>query len=196
MGRPVLAFASAEAWRDWLTERHASCDGLWLKIGKKGCTGPSVSYAEALDEALCHGWIDGQKRPLDEEHWLQGFSPRRARSKWSKINCAKAEALVQAGRMRPAGLREMEQAKSDGRWEAAYAGQSTATVPEDLQQALDANPTAAEFFAQLDKANRYAVLYRVQEPKRAETRAKRIEKFVAMLEKHETIHPASGGRAS
>ena len=191
MGRPVLGFASASAWRDWLAGQHAASAGIWLKVPKKGCPEPGVGYTEALDEALCYGWIDGQKRPLDDEHWLQAFTPRKPRSRWSKINCGKAEALIEAGRMRPAGLTEVAKAKADGRWDAAYEAQSTATVPEDLQLALDANPAAAEFFARLDRANRYAVLYRVQEPKRPETRAKRIEKFVAMLEKHETVHPVS-----
>lgn len=194
MGRPVLGFASAAVWRDWLAQQPATSAGLWLKIPKKGCAEPGVGYAEALDEALCYGWIDGQKRPLDEDHFLQGFSPRKARSRWSKINCGKAEALIESGRMRPAGLSEVERAKADGRWDAAYEAQSTASVPDDLQSALDANPAAAEFFAQLNKANRYAVLYRVQEPKRPETRAKRIEKFVAMLEKHETVHPVAPSR--
>jgi len=188
LGQPMRAFGSAQLWEAWLTAEHASSDGLWLKLGKKGCAKPSVNYAEALDVALCYGWIDGQKRPLDDEYWLQRFTPRKARSRWSKINCGKVEVLIAAGRMQPAGLREVEAAKADGRWEAAYAGQSTATVPEDLQLALDANPAAAEFFATLNSANRYAILYRVHEPKRPETRAKRIEKFVAMLEKHETIH--------
>ena len=188
LGRPVRAFASAQLWEEWLTAEHASADGLWLKLAKKGCADPSVSYAEALDVALCYGWIDGQKRPLDEEYWLQRFTPRKARSKWSQINCGKAEALIQAGRMQPAGLREIEAAKADGRWAAAYEGQSKSTVPADLQLALDANPAAAEFFGTLSSANRYAILYRVHEPKRPETRAKRIEKFIAMLEKHETIH--------
>jgi uncharacterized protein YdeI (YjbR/CyaY-like superfamily) len=142
--------------------------------------------------ALCYGWIDGQKRPLDEEYWLQRFTPRKARSKWSKINCGKVDALIEAGRMRPAGLREVEAARADGRWDAAYAGQATADVPEDLQRALDADDKAAEFFATLDRGNRYAILYRVQEAKRPETRAKRIEKFVAMLRAHETVHPAPG----
>lgn len=195
MGRPILGFASAEAWREWLEREHAASDGLWLKIPKKGCPEPGVGYAAALDEALCFGWIDGQKRSLDESHFLQGFSPRRPRSKWSKINRGKVEALAAAGRMRPAGSREVERAKADGRWDAAYDAQSTATVPEDLQQALDANPAAAEFFARLDRTNRFAVLFRVHEPKRPETRAKRIEKFVAMLAKHETIHPVSETRA-
>ena len=191
LGRPVRAFASAQVWEQWLAAEHASSDGLWLKLAKKGCPEATVNYAEARDVALCYGWIDGQKRPLDEEYWLQRFTPRKARSKWSKINCGKVEALVAAGRMQPAGLREVESAKADGRWDAAYAGQSTATVPEDLQQALDANAAAAEFFATLDRANRYAILYRVQEPKRPETRAKRIEQFVTMLQEHQTIHPVS-----
>jgi uncharacterized protein YdeI (YjbR/CyaY-like superfamily) len=190
--RPVLAFGSAQLWEQWLAAEHASSTGLWLKLAKKGCAEPGVNYAEALDVALCYGWIDGQKQPLDDEYWLQRFTPRKARSRWSKINCGKVEALAEAGRMQPAGLREVEKAKADGRWDAAYAGQSTATVPEDLRLALDANPAAAEFFAALDRTNRYAILYRVHEPKRPETRAKRIEKFVAMLAEHQTIHPAPG----
>lgn len=195
MGRPVMPFASPALWEKWLAAEHASSGGLWLKLAKKGCADPSVTYAEALDVALCYGWIDGQKRPLDEEYWLQGFSPRKSRSKWSKINCGKADALIAAGRMQAAGLREVEAAKADGRWDAAYSGQATADVPEDLQQALDANPAAAEFFTTLDRANRYAILYRVQEPKLPATRAKRIEKFVAMLQAHETIHPVSPAKA-
>jgi uncharacterized protein YdeI (YjbR/CyaY-like superfamily) len=178
-----------------LAVEHVTSTGLWLKLAKKGCPDPSVSYAEALDVALCFGWIDGQKRPVDDQYWLQRFTPRKPRSKWSKINCAKVDALVAAGRMRPAGLREVEQAKADGRWEAAYAGQGTATVPEDLQRALDQDEKAAEFFATLDSGNRYAILYRIQEAKRPETRARRIEKFVAMLRARETVHPVRGNSA-
>ena len=188
-GQPIILFASAEAWELWLDAQPADSTGLWLKLAKKGCPTPSIDYPTALESALCFGWIDGQKRPYDESYWLQRFCPRKARSRWSKINRDKATALIDCGRMRQAGLREVESAKRDGRWDAAYASQSVAEVPEDLQAALDADPRAAEFFATLDRTNRYAVLYRVHEAKRADTRAKRIEKFVAMLHARETIHP-------
>jgi uncharacterized protein YdeI (YjbR/CyaY-like superfamily) len=186
---PVLAFPSAAAFGDWLEAEHAHSPGLWLRIARKATGAPSVTYAAALEVALCYGWIDGQKAPGDQEGWwLQRFTPRRPRSRWSRINREKAEALIAAGRMRPAGLAEVEQARADGRWDAAYAGQRTATVPEDLQAALDASPTAAEAFAGLDSVNRYAILYRVQDAKRPATRAARIAKFVAMLERGETLH--------
>jgi len=187
--QPVLAFASRAGWDAWLAEHHTSSSGLWLKIAKKGSGIDSVSYAEALDAALCYGWIDGQKDKLDDDHWLQRFTPRTPRSKWSKINRDKAEALIAQGEMRPAGLREIERAKADGRWEAAYQGQRTATVPDDLERALTKNRRAREFFATLDGANRYAILYRVQEAKKPETRARRIEKYVAMLAAGQKIHP-------
>ena len=186
---PVIAFASREAWAAWLAEHHAESRGLWLKIAKKGAGTDSVSYAEALEVALCYGWIDGQKDKLDDRHWLQRFTPRKARSKWSRINCAKAAALIEKGEMRPAGRREVERAKADGRWEAAYAGQRAATVPDDLRQELEKNGRAREFFATLDSANRYAILYRLHEAKRPETRARRLAKFVEMLEEGKKIHP-------
>ncbi|MBR7827630.1 YdeI/OmpD-associated family protein [Actinospica sp. MGRD01-02] len=186
---PTLIFATAQEWEDWLAAQPADSAGLWLKLAKKGCDTPSIDYATALESALCFGWIDGRKRPLDESFWLQRFTPRTPRSKWSRINRDRATALIEAGRMRPAGLREVERAREDGRWDAAYESQSSAEVPADLQAALDADPQAAAFFATLDRANRYAVLYRVNEAKRADTRAKRIEKFVAMLHAGETIHP-------
>ena len=189
MDEPVLIFASVEDWEAWLEAQPADSPGLWLKIAKKGCDTPSIDYAIALESALCFGWIDGQKRPLDELYWLQRFTPRKPRGKWSRINRDRATALIEAGRMRPSGLREVTRAQEDGRWDAAYESQSVATVPEDLQAALDADPRAAEFFATLDSANRYAVLYRVHDAKRPATRAARIEKFVAMLHAHETIHP-------
>ena len=194
-GQPMLTCPNPAAWEKWLAAEHAGASGLWLKLAKKGCPHTTVSYAEALDIALCFGWIDGQKRPLDDDYWLQRFTPRKPRGKWSKINRGKAEALIAAGRMRPAGLREVEAAKADGRWDAAYEGQSTATVPDDLRQALDADADAAAFFATLDRGNRYAILYRVQEAKKPETRAARIAKFVAMLHDHQTVHPvpARGG---
>ena len=187
-GLPVLPFASPATFRAWLEEHHATSKGIWLKIAKKGSGVPTVTYAEALDEALCYGWIDGQKGALDETYFLQRFTPRGTRSKWSKINVDKADALAAAGRMRAAGRAEVEKAKADGRWEAAYDPQSKATVPADFQAALDASPEAARFFATLTGANRYAVLYRIHEAKKPETRAKRIEKFVGMLERGETVH--------
>jgi len=190
-GQPILLFATVKDWEDWLAAQPAESSGLWLKLAKKGggADSPTIDYPTALESALCFGWIDGQKRAYDESYWLQRFTPRKARSKWSQINRDKATALIESGRMRPAGLREVERAREDGRWDAAYAGQSSATIPEDLQAALDADPRAAEFFATLDGTNRFAVLHRVQDAKRADTRARRIEKFVAMLHDHETIYP-------
>jgi uncharacterized protein YdeI (YjbR/CyaY-like superfamily) len=188
-GLPILPFASARKWEAWLDEHHLTSKGLWLKIAKKGSGVDSLDYAEALDVALCHGWIDGQKGALDDTFWLQRFTPRGPRSKWSKVNVDKALALIESGRMKPAGLAAIEQARGDGRWEQAYDSQSKATVPEDLQRELDRNPEAAEFFATLNSVNRYAVLYRIHEAKKPETRARRIEKFVAMLERREKLHP-------
>jgi uncharacterized protein YdeI (YjbR/CyaY-like superfamily) len=185
---PILPFEAQREWEAWLEDNHAESQGLWLKIAKKATGIATVTYAEALEVALCFGWIDGQRGRLDDEWFLQRFTPRRARSRWSQINRDKVERLIADGRMRPAGQREIDRAKEDGRWEAAYASQSTIEVPADLQQALDASPAAKEFFATLDSANRYAVLYRVHDAKRAETRARRIEKFVAMLARGEKIH--------
>jgi uncharacterized protein YdeI (YjbR/CyaY-like superfamily) len=189
LDQPRLAFASREAWAEWLAKHHATSSGLWLKLAKKGSGIDSVSYQEALDVALCHGWIDGQKDKLDDRWFLQRFTPRRPRSKWSKINCDKATRLIAQGEMRTAGLREVEKAKADGRWAAAYDGQRAATVPDDLRRELEQNPEAAEFFATLDSANRYAILYRLQEAKKPETRARRLAKFVAMLGERQKIHP-------
>ena len=185
---PILLFAAPADLEAWLEESHAVSEGVWLKIAKKGVTPPSVTYAEALELALCFGWIDSQKRGHDERHFLQRFTPRRPRGRWSLINREKAEGLIAAGEMRPAGLAEVEAAKADGRWDAAYAGQRTATVPDDLQRELDANPAAAEFFAGLDSANRYAIVYRLNDAKKAETRERRLAKFVAMLKRGEKIH--------
>jgi uncharacterized protein YdeI (YjbR/CyaY-like superfamily) len=185
---PVLLFASKGELEAWLEENHAGAGGLWLKIAKKGSGVESVDYAEALELALCFGWIDSQKRGFDEAFFLQRFTPRRPRGKWSQINRTKAEELIAAGTMRPAGLAEVEAAKADGRWDVAYAGQRAATVPDDLKHELDRNKAAAEFFAKLDSANRYAILYRLQEAKQPETRQKRLRKFVAMLERGEKIH--------
>jgi uncharacterized protein YdeI (YjbR/CyaY-like superfamily) len=184
---PVHLFADSAALEAWL-EENEDADGVWLKIAKKGAPEPSVTYGEALEVALCFGWIDSQKRGLDETHFLQRFTPRRPRGRWSKINREKAEALIGAGRMRPAGLAEVEAAKADGRWEAAYEGQKSAKVPLDLQRELDANPPAAKFFNSLDGANRYAILYRLDEAKKPETRERRLRKFVGMLERGETLH--------
>jgi uncharacterized protein YdeI (YjbR/CyaY-like superfamily) len=185
---PTLLFADAAALEAWLEEHHAEPDGIWLKLAKKGAPEPSVTYAEAVELALCFGWIDGQRRALDATHFLQRFTPRRPRGRWSKINREKAEALIAAGRVRAAGIAEIEAAKGDGRWEAAYEGQRTAKVPADLRSELDANPAAAAFFAGLDSANRYAILYRLDEAKKPETRERRLRKFVAMLERGEKIH--------
>jgi uncharacterized protein YdeI (YjbR/CyaY-like superfamily) len=185
---PQLLFPSAEAFEAWLEENHAGAEGVWLKIAKKGAGEPTVSYAEAVEIGLCFGWIDSQKGALDEEHYVQRFTPRRPRGRWSKINRLKAEALIESGRMRPAGLAEVESAREDGRWEAAYEGQRTAEVPDDLRRELDASPAAAEFFAGLDSANRYAIVYRLNDAKRPETRERRLRKFVAMLERGEKLH--------
>ncbi|HET7446135.1 MAG TPA: YdeI/OmpD-associated family protein [Solirubrobacterales bacterium] len=184
----ILLFATPAELEAWLEDNHVESDGIWLKIAKKGAEEPSVTYAEALELALCFGWIDSQKRGHDDQHFLQRFTPRRPRGRWSKINREKAEALIAAGSMRPTGLVEVEAAQADGRWEAAYEGQGTAQVPEDLQRELDGSPAAAEFFAGLDGANRYAVIYRLNEAKRPETRERRLRKFVAMLERGEKIH--------
>ncbi len=185
---PILLFPTPPDCEDWFEENHAEADGFWLKIAKKGSGETSISYAECLELALCFGWIDSQKRGLDEKFFLQRFTPRRPRGRWSKINREKVEALLAAGAMRPAGLAEVEAAKADGRWEAAYAGQRTAKVPDDLQRELDANEAAREFFATLDSANRYAIIYRLNDAKKPETRERRLRKFVAMLERGEKIH--------
>lgn len=186
---PTLAFATQADWEAWLDEHAAESSGLWLKIAKRDAGAPSVSYAAALESALCYGWIDGQKAPLDGKHWLQKFTPRRPKSGWSKVNREKAEALIAAGRMRASGLRQIELAKADGRWEAAYDAQSTITVPPDFQRELDQHTGARDFFGTLNSANRYAILYRIQTAKKPETRAARIQKFIAMLAQQQKIHP-------
>jgi uncharacterized protein YdeI (YjbR/CyaY-like superfamily) len=188
---PVIAFESRDAWRAWLAEQHATSNGLWLKIAKKGSGIETVSYAEALEVALCYGWIDSQKGGFDDDYFLQRFTPRKPKGKWSKINRAKATELIERGEMKPAGLSEIERAKADGRWDAAYEGQRTATVPEDLRRELERNEAAREFFATLDSANRYAILYRVKDAKKPETRARRIEQYVAMLGERKKIHPGA-----
>jgi uncharacterized protein YdeI (YjbR/CyaY-like superfamily) len=186
---PVLGFADPGAWESWLAERHAAAAGVWLKIAKKGSGGPGISYAEALEVALCYGWIDGQKGGLDDDYWLQRFTPRKPGSRWSKINTDKAAELIEAGRMQAAGMREVGLARADGRWQAAYQGQRTMAVPDDLERELAANDAARAFFATLSSGNRYAILYRIGDAKRPETRARRIATYVAMLAAHETIHP-------
>jgi uncharacterized protein YdeI (YjbR/CyaY-like superfamily) len=186
---PLMSFPDAGAWESWLDAQHAISPGVWLQIARKGAAGPEFGYAEALTVALCFGWIDGQKGRLDDRHWRQRFTPRRPGSRWSRINVSRAEALIAGGRMRPAGLREVEAAKADGRWESAYAPQSAATVPDDLAAALAADERASVFFAGLDRANRYAILYRIADAKRPETRARRIATYVAMLSEHRKLHP-------
>ena len=186
---PVIAFESAEAWEGWLREHHATAPGVWLKMAKAKSGIASVKPAEAVEVALCYGWIDGQSRSVDETWWRHRYTPRRAKSIWSKINRENAGALIDAGRMQPAGLRQIELAKSDGRWDAAYDPPSTAQVPEDLQRELDGHPGAAAFFATLDAGNRYAILHRLQTARKADTRARWIERFVAMLERGEKLHP-------
>jgi uncharacterized protein YdeI (YjbR/CyaY-like superfamily) len=186
--RPILEFKDSEAWRRWLEAHHASSDGVWLQFAKTRAGRTTVTYAEAIEEALCYGWIDGQVAPRDELCYLQRFTPRRPRSKWSQINRRKATDLIDRGRMRPAGLAQVQAAQRDGRWDAAYASSRTATVPEDFQQALDANPAAKEFFATLGSTQRYSFLYRIDDAKRPETRAPRIREYVAMLAQRRTIH--------
>jgi uncharacterized protein YdeI (YjbR/CyaY-like superfamily) len=186
---PIL-FKSAKAFEAWLKKHHAAADGLWLKIAKRGAKETSVTYPEAVEIALCWGWIDGQKKGLDDQHFLQRFTPRRARSIWSKINVAKAAALIEAGRMQAPGYAQIEAAQADGRWSRAYDGARSSTVPEDLLAALEAEPKAKAFFATIDAANRYAVLWRLQTAVKTETRARRIAHLVQMLARGETVHPS------
>jgi uncharacterized protein YdeI (YjbR/CyaY-like superfamily) len=186
----IRVFAGATAFARWLREHHATAPGIWLKLAKRGGPLRSLDYAAALDVALAWGWIDAQKRPFDRSSWLQRFSPRKARSRWSKINRDKALALQRAGKLEEPGRLEIERAQRDGRWAEAYDSPRTSEVPADLAQALNAAPAAQRLFAELDGANRYAVLYRVQTAKKPETRARRIETLVAMLARGETIHPA------
>jgi uncharacterized protein YdeI (YjbR/CyaY-like superfamily) len=186
---PIMPFASREAWEAWLEEEHATSDGLWLKIAKKGSGIETVTFAEALDAALCYGWIDSQRGGFDERYFLQRFTPRKPRSKWSQVNREKVAKLMEAGRMRPAGLREVEWAKADGRWDAAYESQSVATVPEDLRLELEKNEGARKFFETLDRANRYAILHRIQDAKKPETRARRIAQYVEMLAEGKKLYP-------
>ena len=194
VGAPTQAlhFDGPAAWAAWLRKNHARSTGVWLRIARKGAPSASISHAEALEVALCFGWIDALSRSggsHDPHHWLRRFTPRAPRSLWSKVNREKALALVAAGRMQPAGLKEMQRAQADGRWDAAYDPGSAAAIPPDLQAALDASPAARAFFATLDSRNRYAVLFRLQTAKRADTRERRLATFVAMLARGEKLHP-------
>lgn len=191
--RVILRLPDADAWRAWLQENHASHDGVRLTLAKGGA--PGITYAQALDEALCFGWIDGGKQGLSDTEWLQGFTPRRARSLWSKRNREQVERLGREGRMTPAGHAEVERAKADGRWDAAYAGSRDIEVPDDLAAALAASPQASAMFATLTSQNRFAILFRIGNVKRVETRARKIAEYVAMLERGETIYPQGAGRA-
>jgi uncharacterized protein YdeI (YjbR/CyaY-like superfamily) len=185
----AIPFADRAAFAAWLDEHHAASDGIWVKFAKKASGIPSVTYKEVLPVALAYGWIDGQVKRIDEDWYRQRWTPRRSRSVWSKINRAAAEAMIERGEMKPAGLAEVERAKADGRWERAYDSPTTATVPDDLRAALDASPAAAKLFAELDGNNRYAILHRLQNVKRADTRARKVEQYVTMLARGETIHP-------
>jgi uncharacterized protein YdeI (YjbR/CyaY-like superfamily) len=187
-GEAPLFFETAAQWKKWLAAHHATSPGVWLRLAKKDSGERSVSYAEAVEEALCQGWIDGQKKTDDDSFWLQRFTPRSARSVWSKINRDKAIELVKEKRMLSAGKAEIDRAKKDGRWEAAYDGARTSAIPPDLKAALDADRRAAAFFETLDAANRYAILWRLQTAKKAETRERRLAQFVAMLARNEKIH--------
>jgi uncharacterized protein YdeI (YjbR/CyaY-like superfamily) len=186
---PILPFESKKKWADWLAKYHEKTAGVWMKIAKKGSGIRSITYEEAIEVALTYGWIDGQKGGLDEQYWLQKFTPRGPKSIWSKINTRKAEKLIASGEMKPAGLKAVELAKKDGRWNAAYEGQKTMQVPDDFQAELDKNPKAKAFFAALSSANRYAILFRIHNAKKAETRHRRIRQFVEMLQRSEKLYP-------
>jgi uncharacterized protein YdeI (YjbR/CyaY-like superfamily) len=187
-GLPILVFRNGEGFAEWLEQQPADASGAWLKLPKKSANAPGLTKAEAIDTALCYGWIDGQLDKYDDDYWLVRFTPRKARSKWSQVNKKRATELLAEGRMHKSGVAQIEAAKADGRWAAAYAPASTAKVPADLQAALEANPSAARFFATLKGANRYAILYRIGAVKRPDTRARKIAEYVAMLERGETIH--------
>ena len=186
---PARLFKSQTQWAAWLESNHRKSTGLWLRLAKKNSGLQSVTYKEALEIALCYGWIDAQKRPEDERTWLQRFAPRSSRSVWSKINREKALELIASGAMKAAGMEAIEDARKNGRWEAAYDSPRGATVPSDFQAALEGSPRAKAFFATLDRANRYAILWRIQTVKQAETRARKIEQFIGMLEEKKKLHP-------
>jgi uncharacterized protein YdeI (YjbR/CyaY-like superfamily) len=187
-GPPIRSFKNAEAWESWLEENQTATDGLWMRIAKKASGVRSITYPEAVEVALCYGWIDGQKKPESETTWLQRFVPRRPRSLWSKINREKALALIASGKMRPAGLKEIDRARTDGRWEAAYNSPKDAPIHPDFQNALNENPRAKAFFSTVNAANRYAIVWRLHTAKKAETRERLTRKFIEMLEKGETLH--------
>ena len=184
---PILPFANKKKWTDWLAKHHDRSSGVWLKLAKKDSGIASVTYQEALDVALCYGWIDGQKGSFDDQYWLQKFTSRGPKSIWSKINTEKAERLIASGEMKPAGLKAIESAKQDGRWDAAYSSQKNISIPDDFQAALDKNQKAKAFFGTLRSAERYSFLFRIQTAKKEKTREKRIQQFVEILEKGEKI---------
>ena len=186
---PVASFESRDDWEAWLDEHHSTTDGVWVRLAKKGSDAATISLSTAVEVALCYGWIDGKARRIDADYWMVKFTPRRPKSKWSRINRERATKLIEKGQMKPAGWREVERAKADGRWDAAYEAPSSMPVPDDLQRALDGNDEARQFYASLDARNRYAILYRIHDAKKPETRARRIAKYVAMLNKKEKIYP-------
>lgn len=186
---PVIAFEKQQDWADWLEDHHANTNGIWVRLAKKASGIQSLSYDEALDVALCYGWIDSQKKGFDDQWWLQKFTPRRARSIWSKRNRQTAKRLIASGEMKPSGLRTVEEAKENGQWDKAYDPPSTATVPDDFQKELDNNEGAKIFFASLNSRNRYAILHRIQTAKKPQTRKKRIQQSIEMLKKNEKIYP-------
>jgi uncharacterized protein YdeI (YjbR/CyaY-like superfamily) len=185
---PILPFANKKKWIAWLAKQHDGSKGIWLQLAKKDSGIPSITYEEAVDVALCYGWIDGQKKGYDDKYWLQKFTPRGPKSIWSKINTERVERLIASGEMQPAGLRAVEAARQDGRWESAYASQKNAFVPDDFQAALDGNEKAKVFYSTLKSSERYSILFRIQTAKKQETRAKRIQQFITMLERNEKIH--------
>lgn len=188
MELPILPFSNKKKWGAWLAREHGKSAGVWLKFAKKDSGIPSLTYEEALDVALCYGWIDGQKKGFDDQYWLQKFTPRGPKSIWSRINTGKVERLIASGEMKPAGLKAVELAKQDGRWNAAYASQKNISIPEDFQAALEKNRKAKDFFTTLNSVNRYAILFRIHNAKKPETRARKIQEFVQMLERGEKLH--------
>jgi uncharacterized protein YdeI (YjbR/CyaY-like superfamily) len=188
-GLPVLFFATQSDWENWLDTHHRESKGVWLKIAKKDSRIISLSYAEALDEALCYGWIDGQKKSFDQEAWLQRFTPRSPKSKWSKVNVDKVIKLIASGEMQPAGMEEVNTSKEDGRWDAAYESQRNFTIPDDFQAELDRNQRAKLFFESLNRQNQYAICYRIQTAKKKETRRARIHKYIEMLNNNQRLYP-------
>ena len=185
---PILLFATPQEWESWLESHHTEQSGIWLKIARKDGGGSSVTYSDALDVALCFGWIDGQKKPSDQGYWLQKFTPRRAKSIWSQVNTERVARLQESGRMREQGLREVEAARAEGRWDAAYASQRNFVLPADFLEALKTSPSATAFFETLNRANRYAIFFRIEAAKKPQTRKARIDTFIAMLERQEKLH--------